>query len=65
MNSKGKIQYLTMNMYENFGNSLNDNITNLTVQGIRNCYDSSTWSVNIYSVLTDMPAHTWTRAPGI
>ncbi|XP_073981573.1 uncharacterized protein isoform X2 [Rhodnius prolixus] len=64
VNSKGKIQYLTMNMYENFGNSLNDNITNLTVQGIRNCYDSSTWSVNIYSVLTDMPAHTWTRAPG-
>ncbi|KAK9496480.1 hypothetical protein O3M35_013242 [Rhynocoris fuscipes] len=64
VNASGKIQYLTINMYENFGNSMNDNMLRLTLEGLLNCYDYSTWRIKVYSVLTDIPSNTWTRAPG-
>ncbi|KAG8288422.1 hypothetical protein J6590_016543 [Homalodisca vitripennis] len=27
-------------------------------------YDPATWSINCYGVKTDIPSHTWCRAPG-
>jgi hypothetical protein len=53
-----------VNIYENLGCSLNDPIMNFTMDGIKNGYDISSWTVNGYSVITDIPSTSWTRAPG-
>lgn len=61
----GKIQKLTLDLYEDIGCSFNDNILILTIDGIKSCYDFSKWTVNFYLVKTDNASSTWARAPGI
>ncbi|CAH1403040.1 unnamed protein product [Nezara viridula] len=64
VDEKGKILGLTVNLYENFGSSFNENIIMLALDGIESCYDKSTWTVNGYLVKTDIPGTCFARAPG-
>ncbi|XP_066907154.1 uncharacterized protein [Halyomorpha halys] len=64
VDAKGKILGLTINLYEDFGCSYNDNIMTFTLDGITSCYDSSTWTVNGYLVKTDIASSCFARAPG-
>ncbi|OXU29496.1 hypothetical protein TSAR_010099 [Trichomalopsis sarcophagae] len=60
----GKIQYLNWNHWINQGVSLNDARANFVVDMVKNCYDTSTWTLTVNNVITDLPCSTWCRAPG-
>ncbi|KAF6205375.1 hypothetical protein GE061_019546 [Apolygus lucorum] len=64
VNKFGKIQYLNVDFYENYGCSINDDLTPLIQDSIRNCYDWSSFRMRFYVVITDLPSTTWMRAPG-
>nr|XP_014274699.1 xanthine dehydrogenase-like isoform X2 [Halyomorpha halys] len=64
VDDNGKVQYLTAILYENMGFTYNDNTFKWINDGIRNCYDVSTWTVDFNFVKTDLASSTWMRAPG-
>ncbi|CAH1402822.1 unnamed protein product [Nezara viridula] len=64
VDDNGKIQYLKAVLYENMGCTYNDNTFQWINDGIRNCYDVSTWTIDFIFVKTDLPSSTWMRAPG-
>jgi hypothetical protein len=59
----GKIQYLKTDVYENAGCHWNDPVSSLTIEHIKNCYDTSAWAVTGFSVRTDTASNTYCRAP--
>lgn len=65
VDEKGKILANTINLYEDFGSSFNENILLLTLDGITSCYDKSTWTVNGYLAKTDIAGSCFARAPGM
>ncbi|XP_073981126.1 uncharacterized protein isoform X3 [Rhodnius prolixus] len=64
VNNDGIIQSLNIDIYENNGYGLNDNVAPLVAKSIMNIYDFTSWKVNIYAVKTDLPCSAWIRAPG-
>ncbi|CAH1403041.1 unnamed protein product [Nezara viridula] len=64
VDDNGQIQYLNADLYEDMGCTFSDNVLIFTTDGIKNCYDFSSWTLNFYLVKTDIPSTTWTRAPG-
>jgi hypothetical protein len=60
----GKIQYMKGNIYENAGSHWNEHVFRFTEIHLKNCYDSSTWTMNISDVRTDLPTNVYCRAPG-
>ncbi|CAH0400123.1 unnamed protein product [Chilo suppressalis] len=64
VNSKGIVQYLNLNLYEDNGYMINERLPALAVSNFSNCYDGSRWNYNIYNVTTDTAKNTFCRAPG-
>ncbi|KAL0878800.1 hypothetical protein ABMA27_003830 [Loxostege sticticalis] len=64
VNSKGIIQYLNLNMYEDHGFMVNEKLTIFSVQSYDNCYNRSRWNYKNFDVLTDTAKNSWLRAPG-
>ncbi|XP_054283338.1 xanthine dehydrogenase-like [Macrosteles quadrilineatus] len=65
VDNNGVIQRLKIKYYNDKGASFNDSITApLTIPSFPNIYDSSTWNVDAYDVLTDKATTTFMRAPG-
>lgn len=62
--STGKIQKLENVYIQDYGCSYNDSVQSLTLNAIKNCYISDTWTNRPQSILTDAPSHTLCRAPG-
>lgn len=60
----GKIQYLNILMYSNYGIGGNEDVLMFSFDPIQAVYDINTWNIKAYSVKTDTPAGTWCRAPG-
>lgn len=65
INEDGKIQYLNMNIYSDYGVGGNDDALHYISEPMQSVYDTTTWKISGYSVKTDTPAGTWCRAPGI
>lgn len=66
LNAQGKIQYMNMEFYSDYGVGCNEPVTYFAYDAmLKQTYDLATWNVGIYSVRTDTPAGTWCRAPGI
>ncbi|KAL0828977.1 hypothetical protein ABMA28_003866 [Loxostege sticticalis] len=63
VNKEGEIQYLKEMFYQDNGCSNNENISSITANHFKNCYDSRRWYIESNSVLTDTPSNTWCRAP--
>jgi CO/xanthine dehydrogenase Mo-binding subunit len=59
----GKIQYMKTDVYENAGCHWNEPVSAFTVEHMKSCYDSSTWAVAGFTVLTDTASNTYCRAP--
>jgi len=51
-------------MYENAGCSWNEPISPYTLEHIKNCYDTSTWTLRGLGVRLDTACNTSCRAPG-
>ncbi|XP_075226440.1 uncharacterized protein LOC142327353 isoform X2 [Lycorma delicatula] len=64
VNEEGKIQYLNINLYEDNGIHLNEPSMCIIIEGIKNIYDTSTWTFNGYDCKTNKASTSWTRAPG-
>jgi xanthine dehydrogenase/oxidase len=60
----GKIQYMKGNIYENAGSHCNESVYGFTYGHFKNCYDYSTWNVEVYDIRTDLPTNVYCRAPG-
>ncbi|BET01357.1 Xanthine dehydrogenase [Nesidiocoris tenuis] len=60
----GKIQSMLVDFYLDCGSYPNDPSNMLVVPGLRNHYDSSRWTVNVYDVISDIPGTAWMRGPG-
>jgi len=60
----GKILSMKGNIYENAGSHWNEHAFPFTEAHLKNCYDSSTWNVNILDVQTDLPTNIYCRSPG-
>ncbi|XP_069693946.1 uncharacterized protein [Periplaneta americana] len=60
----GKVLYLKADVYENAGSSWNEKVVPDTISFMGSCYDTSSWKVKGFGVLTDIPSATWCRAPG-
>ena len=64
VNSRGIIQYLNYNLYQDNGHVVNMPFSFLVLNAYNNCYDKSRWQFNCYNAITDTPKNDWLRAPG-
>lgn len=64
VNDTGVIQYMQADLYSDFGNGGNEPVDPALIPTFENCYDLSTWNFTTYTVVTDMPANGYMRAPG-
>lgn len=64
VNSKGVIQYMTANLYSDYGSGGNEVIDYYLTNSFKSVYNYSTWNFVTQSVVTDMPPNAFTRAPG-
>ncbi|CAG9761736.1 unnamed protein product [Ceutorhynchus assimilis] len=64
VNASGVIQYLTSNLYSDYGIGGNEPMYPLLVNQFQNCYVVDTWTFDTYTVVTDNAAQCYTRAPG-
>ncbi|XP_037970324.2 xanthine dehydrogenase 1 [Plutella xylostella] len=64
VNSKGEIQYLQYNFYEDNGYVFSEAIIYLAINSVRNAYESRRWQYQMFNVLTDNASNSWCRAPG-
>lgn len=64
INDKGKILNLVNNYIQDYGCSLNEDVSSSTTPLFSNCYDSTGWTVTNQKVLTDVASNTFCRAPG-
>ena len=60
----GKILNLKGSIYENAGSHWNEQCFIFTEAHLKNCYDPSTWNVEILDVKTDLPTNVYCRSPG-
>ncbi|XP_063225147.1 uncharacterized protein LOC134532557 [Bacillus rossius redtenbacheri] len=63
VDSEGKIQYMKGDVYSNKGCYRNEPMGAGTATTLESCYDSSTWSVNGKTVITDVASNTYLRSP--
>uniref|UniRef100_A0A1B0CJI2 Putative xanthine dehydrogenase n=1 Tax=Lutzomyia longipalpis TaxID=7200 RepID=A0A1B0CJI2_LUTLO len=64
INKQGIIQKLDCTYYANLGASRNEGPDQPSITAyFTNLYNTTTWSLNIRGVLTDLHPHTWFRAP--
>nr|BAR64771.1 aldehyde oxidase [Ostrinia furnacalis] len=64
VDDEGVIQYLNLSYYMDCGFNFNDTAGSAISDVMALMYQSSTWTVKGYSVLTDTAGNTWCRAPG-
>ncbi|XP_050507821.1 xanthine dehydrogenase isoform X1 [Diabrotica virgifera virgifera] len=64
VNDAGVIQYWDSKVYSDFGLGGNEPLGDMLMDGVRNCYDVSTWEFSAYKVTTDTAPGSYTRAPG-
>uniref|UniRef100_A0A0A9YL90 Indole-3-acetaldehyde oxidase n=1 Tax=Lygus hesperus TaxID=30085 RepID=A0A0A9YL90_LYGHE len=60
----GKIQAMNADFYLDNGSYPNDPSNTLVLPGFQNHYNYSTWNLNIYDVISDIPGTAWMRGPG-
>ncbi|XP_015433474.1 PREDICTED: indole-3-acetaldehyde oxidase-like [Dufourea novaeangliae] len=63
VDDSGYIQYLNTKYWQNSGCNFNDFHAFLTIEHVKNCYDTSTWSGEGFEARTDTPSNTYCRAP--
>ncbi|XP_030746546.1 xanthine dehydrogenase-like [Sitophilus oryzae] len=64
VNASGKIQYLDVNLYSDFGVGGNESVDSNIIAQFQNCYLVDTWKFDTYTVTTDNSAFCYARAPG-
>lgn len=64
VNNSGELQYANINLYEDNGYMVNENIYGVGYDSINNCCPSTKISYKCYNVITDTPKNTFCRAPG-
>ncbi|XP_063217996.1 xanthine dehydrogenase/oxidase-like [Bacillus rossius redtenbacheri] len=63
VDSEGHIKYLKCDFYENYGTAINEPVVDQSLEHMKSCYDSATWSMMGKAVKTDIPSNTYCRAP--
>lgn len=64
VDSRGVIQYLNYNIYEDNGYKTNETFTILGKGIYNNAYKKERWNYKSFDSLTDTAKNTWARAPG-
>ncbi|XP_076300418.1 xanthine dehydrogenase [Lasioglossum baleicum] len=63
VDDNGLIQYLNAKVWGNTGCNFNEPHEYFTLEHMKNCYDTSTWTCDGYEAKTNLPSNTYCRAP--
>ncbi|TRY76734.1 hypothetical protein TCAL_11871 [Tigriopus californicus] len=63
VDSENKLQDVTVDVFADVGYNDADEDTDMAKYWLQNCYNSPSWKVNCFDVLTNTPINTYCRAP--